>query len=292
MSRSASTIAENVDAVVMAFIESDLEAAEQILAPDPGISREHVPTDHPCGDVAIVCRKCPGKTDPNDDSAAVIYLSNDSAVLVVADGVGGGPQGHKASAIAIETVIEHVSGAHAVDDLRVPILDAIEAANRDVLELGVGAATTIAVVQVQNGLCRAYNVGDSMTMLVGQRGRVKWKSMAHSPVGYAVESGMLDELSAMTHDDRHVISNYVGSQNMHIEIGPKQMLSRRDTIIVGSDGLFDNVHLDEIVQLARTGKPVDRVDSLARLATNRMHGSDSSLPGKPDDLTILLYTRS
>lgn len=291
MSRSPTLVANPPGFVVATFIESELKTAERIMAP----ASSHIDgteANFPCGDVAILCRRCPEKSDANDDSAAVIYLSSDSAVLVVADGVGGGPAGHIASAIAVQTLVEFVSGADPIDDLRVPILDAIEAANREILELGIGAATTITVVQIQNGMCRAFNVGDSMTMLIGQRGKIKWKSLAHSPVGYAVESGMLDELTAMTHDDRHVISNYIGSQSMHIEIGPKQTLSRRDTIVMGSDGLFDNVHLEEIVQLARRGKPTQRVDSLASLATTRMRGSDQTLPGKPDDLTILLYTRS
>ena len=39
-----------------------------------------------------------------------------------------------------------------------------------------------------------------MTIIVGQRGVLKWKSTPHSPVGYAIESGMMDEDEAMTHD--------------------------------------------------------------------------------------------
>ncbi len=286
-------IVKNSDTLVVKFIETDTPLAE--LVPNPFVadrSGQDRGIESRCGDVALFCRCSPGKTEPNDDSAAVVYLAPDAAVLVVADGLGGSPLGHKASAIAVETVVEHVSAADPSDDLRVSILDAIEAANREILDLGIGAATTISIVQIQAGESRAYNVGDSMTMLFGQRGRMKWKSMPHSPVGYAVESGMLNEADAMIHDDRHVISNYVGSQNMHIEIGPKQQLSRRDTIIVGSDGLFDNVRLDEIVQIGRSGKAVDRVETLRQLATERMQGKDQSLPGKPDDLTILLYTRS
>lgn len=287
---------ENV--IIKKLIESDLTTPQLVSAParleDSGrVNGAPAPAvDSRCGDVAMICRRSPIKSEPNDDSAGVVYLSADAAVLVVADGIGGGPMGYKASAIAVETVVNHVSGADPAVDLRGAILNAIEAANQQILAMGSGAATTLAVVQIQRGIARAFNVGDSMMLIFGGRGRIKWKSLPHSPVGYAVESGLLDEADAMTHDDRHVISNYVGSREMHIEIGPSQRLAPRDTIIVGSDGLFDNMHLNEIVQLGRRGKPIHRVEGLATLATKRMQGGDERLPGKPDDLTILLYARS
>lgn len=258
------------------YIESDMEA----------------PALHPVagGNVVAFCRRCPDKLEPNDDSAAVIQTISGAIVMVVADGVGGCPLGYKASAIAVRSVVEIVQAAEPMSDLRPAILDGIERANEEILELGVGAATTLAVVELQDGKARAYQVGDSMTVIVGQRGALKWKSTPHSPVGYAVESGLLDESEAMHHDDRHVVSNLVGSRSMHIEIGPSRALSARDTVILGSDGLFDNLHLDEVIEHGRSGNPIERMKKLADLATGRMTKSDSALPGKPDDLTVLLYT--
>lgn len=241
------------------------------------------------GNVACLCRRCPGKIEPNDDSAAIIQTPGGACVLVVADGVGGGPAGHKASAIAVESVAECVEACEVSSTLRHAILDGIEMANREIIDLGIGAATTIAVVEIQDRNARAYQVGDSTTLIIGQRGAIKWKSTSHSPVGYAIESGMLDESDAMHHDERHVVSNLVGCRNMHIEIGPKQPLAARDTVIVASDGLSDNLHLAEIVQQGRSGKMIDRLQRLAQLVTERMSQADPNQPGKPDDLTILLY---
>jgi len=258
------------------FIESDMSVAESIdLSP---------------GKVVILCRRCPGKSEPNDDSAAVIQTSNGAVVLIAADGIGGAPAGHKASAIAVDSVAQCVEEADATGDLRPAILDGIELANRGILDLGIGAATTLAVVEIQNQIARAYQVGDSTTLVIGQRGALKWKSTPHSPVGYAVESGMLEEAEAMHHDERHIVSNLVGSRDMHIDIGPCRRLAPRDTVVVGSDGLFDNLHLNEVIERARIGKPLDRVMELAKLATTRMTGSLSDVPGKPDDLTVLLFT--
>ena len=131
-----------------------------------------------------------------------------------------------------------------------------------------------------------------MILVIGQRGALKWKSTPHSPVGYAIESGMLDEAEAMSHDERHVVSNLVGSRNMHIEIGPTRPLAPRDTVIVGTDGLFDNLHLEEVIEHGRIGNPTDRVAALVRLASARMVESEDALPGKPDDITVLMYAPS
>ncbi len=251
-----------------------------------------VPTLHPVavGSVVALCRRCPDTSDLNDDSAAVVQTGCGAIVLIVADGVGGCPLGYKASAIAVAAVSEAVQQSEPMSDLRPAILDGIECANEEILDLGVGAATTLAVVEIQDGKARAYQVGDSMTVILGQRGALKWKSTPHSPVGYAVESGLLDESEAMHHDERHVVSNLVGSRNMHIEIGPSCPLSPRDTVVVGSDGLFDNLHLDEVIEHGRSGNPIERMNRLIELASARMTKSDLSVPGKPDDLTVLLYT--
>ena len=257
------------------YVESDMLAPQVV--------------DFAQGSAAVLCRRCPGKFEPNDDSAAVVQTASGGVVLIVADGVGGGPLGYKASAIAVQCVAESVQLVEPMTDLRPAILDGIERANRDILDLGIGAATTLSVVEIQDKLARAYQVGDSMTLILGGRGMLKWKSTSHSPVGYAIESGLLNEAEAMRHNDRHLVSNLVGCPDMHIEIGPARLLSPRDTIVVGSDGLFDNLHLAEIIELARSGKLVHRVQSLASLATERMGKSSRDVPGKPDDLTIVLY---
>ncbi|MFK8112649.1 MAG: PP2C family serine/threonine-protein phosphatase [Rubripirellula sp.] len=242
------------------------------------------------GNVVAFSRRCPGKDEPNDDCAAMVETKSGAIVLVVADGVGGCPMGYKASAITVQAVVESVQAADTDSNLRSAILDGIEQANAEILDLGVGAATTVSVVSISDGVARTYQVGDSMTLIFGQRGALRWKSITQSPVGYAVESGLMDEIEGMHHEDRHLVSNLVGIKDMHIQIGPPQELSARDTIIVASDGLFDNLLLDEVIALGKSGKPIDRMDDLVALASNRMHRNDRDLPGKPDDLSVLLYT--
>lgn len=264
-----------IEPIQRLYVESDMDSADW--------------TDLAAGQAIALCRRCPGKEEPNDDSAAIIQTSWGAVVLVVADGVGGCPHGHRASGIAVQTVAKCVLAASPMSDLRPAILDGIEQANRSILELGIGAATTLAVVEVQSRVARGYQVGDSTMLIVGQRGALKWKSTSHSPVGYAIEAGMLDESDAIHHDELHIVSNLVGSREMHIEIGPAQTMAVRDTIIVGSDGLFDNARIDEVIDRARCGKLPKRMKRLDQLATERMQGDKPGDPGKPDDLSVILY---
>ena len=124
--------------------------------------------------------------------------------------------------------------------LRAEILDGIEWANRKVTDLGLGAATTLAVSEIQYEVVRPYHVGDSMIHITGGRGKVKPQTVSHSPVGFVVESDMLDESDAMHHADRHLVSNLIGIPDMRIEVGSTLAMSSQDTLLLASDGLCDN----------------------------------------------------
>lgn len=244
----------------------------------------------PEGVVAVHSTRSPVKETPNEDAAAVIHAGSFGVVLAVADGMGGAPAGGQASAIAVQCLADSV--ASAMKDgtqLRSGILNGFESANQAVLDLGVGAATTLTVAEVDGVTARHYHVGDSLILLTGQRGRIKMQSIPHSPVGYGVESGLLDETEAMYHEERHVISNVIGSADMRIEVGSALELKPRDTLLLASDGLSDNLHLSEIVEQVRKGALAGVTHRLAEAARERMSPAKGPQPSKPDDLTFLLF---
>lgn len=247
---------------------------------------------HPvCGGAAAVfSTRSPGKETANEDAAAIIPVPPDSAILAVADGLGGGPSGQHASGLALHSLEKSIQQAVAEGAmLRTAILNGLEEANRAIHSLGIGAATTIAVVEVQQTSVRPYHVGDSMILIVGQRGKIKLQTTSHSPVGFAVEAGLLDRQEAMYHEDRHLVSNVIGTPEMKIEIGPTVRLAPRDTVLLASDGLFDNLHLEEIVQRVRKGELRAAAGRLAEDAMRRMTFPGENQPSKPDDLTFVLF---
>ncbi len=242
-----------------------------------------------CGLAVVSSTRSPAKITPNEDTAALIPVNDRAAVLAVADGLGGVRNGQLAASIAVEALCAALSEAADADDLRTPILNGIERANREVQRKGIGSATTLAVIEIRDRVIRPYHVGDSMILVTGQRGKVKLQTVSHSPIGFAVESGFLDEREAMHHEDRHLVSNYVGSQEMRIEIGAPLILAPRDTLLLASDGLFDNLHIPEIVERTRKGPLDTAVRKLVSDATARMKRPANGRPSKPDDLTVVAF---
>lgn len=244
------------------------------------------------GEAVVLSIRKPGRDGPNEDAAALVCLGQEAAVAVVSDGAGGHPEGAEAASLAVRAVCDAVAGVGSdLGNLREAIINGFESADAAISALGTGAAATLAVVEVQGTHMRAYHAGDSMVLVTGQRGRIKWLTIPHSPVGYAVEAGLLDRGEALHHEDLHLVSNLLGGQGMRIELGPSLELSPRDTVVLASDGLSDNMHLDEIVERVRKGPLRKAVAELAALGRERMAVSSDGAPSKPDDLTFIAIRR-
>jgi len=245
------------------------------------------------GTVAVFSSRRPEKSSPNEDAAAVISVGDDAAVLIVADGCGGMASGEQAARIALECLTASISAAAGSEGpgLRAAILDGVEAANRQILDLKTGAGATLAVVQLENGEARPYHVGDAQILLVGGRGRVKLFTTSHSPVGYAQEAGMLEEHEALDHEERHLVSNYLGSGEMHVEMGSGRKVSAHDGLLVASDGVLDNLKLDEIVGFLKSGSAATAAAKIAAVASARMREPLEGQPHKPDDLTLIVFSQ-
>lgn len=241
--------------------------------------------------VAYTCRD-PFKESDNEDTVALLPYGPAAAVLVVADGAGGLPAGKRASLTAVNTLAESLQVAmKKTTQLRTAILNGIEAANNAVLGLANGSATTLTVLTIEGRLVRSYQIGDSEAIVIGQRGVVKLQTTAHSPTGFAVEAGFLDEREALHHEERHLVSNFIGTTDMRIDVGAAVELDQLDTVLVASDGLMDNVHVDEIIDIVRKGPVVDALKALVDIASQRMKEAQDGEPSKPDDLSVVLFRK-
>lgn len=242
------------------------------------------------GAAVVYTHRSPFKETVNEDSVALIPVDEQSAVLVVADGLGGLPAGAEASQRAVAAVTAAVERTQTQSmALRDAVLNGIERANADILAAGSGSATTIAVVEIQGLQIRSYHVGDSLALVSGQRGRLKFQTVPHSPVGYAVEAGLLDEAEAVHHAQRNIVSNVIGSPEMRIDIGPTITLSACDTLVLASDGLPDNLYISELVECVRAG-PLRRAASrLISICQDRMRHARTGMPSHPDDMSFIIY---
>jgi len=252
--------------------------AEEEYLPPQAVSFLH-------GQVVYFSIRAPGKETVNEDAAALITVDDHCGLIIVADGLGGHPDGALASRMAVDAMVVETRGAAAgFCGLREAILQGIDKANHVIMELGSGAATTLAITEIRDGVLRTYHVGDSSILVTGQRGLLKHQTIQHSPIGHAVESGLLDEAGAMQSEERHLVSNVVGSPDMRVELGPLRKLATYDTVVMASDGLADNLLVGQIIDCVRKGPLKSAAEHLMSTCLQAMQDG-----GHPDDLTVVLY---
>jgi serine/threonine protein phosphatase PrpC len=267
----------------------EVEAPSQLLVAGADLAQPEL-FDLASGRAALYSARSPDKDSGNEDAVGVFAVDGSRALLVVADGMGGAAAGARASSEALNAVRRSVRRRNDQEEtLRSPVLDAFDDANQRVLGLGVGAATTLCIAEIADDQLRVYNVGDSAALVVGQRGKLKLQTIAHSPVGYALESGLLDETEALHHDERHVVSNVIGSRDMRIDVGSPVRLAAHDTVLLASDGLFDNVSLSEVIACIRCGPLDEAARRLLEITMQRMRSPVDGEPSKPDDMSFVLY---
>jgi serine/threonine protein phosphatase PrpC len=249
------------------------------------------------GQAVVYTHSSPSRSTGNQDSAALIPCHGSSAttsssgMLVVADGAGGHAHGDRASSLAVTHIARALHEAQAAgDDLHPALLLSVEAVNREIMTQTDDGMTTLLVAELIDDTVRILHAGDSEALLIDEHGRVKHSTVPHSFVGYAVEAGMLDEVEAMTHHARHILFNALGMESHHIDLSPVLKLDPLDTLLLASDGLFDNLSTAEIVEIVRTGPLEPAVSQLVDQSRSRMlAGPADGRPGKPDDLTIVAW---
>ncbi len=196
--------------------------------------------------VAVMSR--PAEEDGSNEDALLVQQTPRGVLLAVADGVGGLPQGDRAARLALEAI----SRASVHEDWVVRGMDAAQASVR---RLG-GACTTLVAAEVSNQRVRFIHCGDAQGIIVGARSHMKLETVSHSPTGFGLAGGFLDEDEALRHETRHLVCNLIGARPLRYEITGPTKLAKRDTIVLASDGLFDNFRVDEVAALARI-RPVD-----------------------------------
>lgn len=224
---------------------------------------------------------------PNEDSLGIV-LDNSKAVLVVADGVGGAPKGEEASQTAVAKVVKHVSKFFAntrnQKNIRVPVLDGIEAAQEALISNSTGARTTLITCAIDHHSIRAYQVGDSGMIVCGQKGSLKYKANEHAPVSYLCRSGFISEEQALAHPSRNIVANLVGEPDTFIEIGPTLDFAPNDTVLLATDGVFDNFTTEQLIEIIRKDT---LSDVMTQLVTRCQHHEQATLM-KEDDISFIV----
>ncbi len=239
-------------------------------------------------EAVISTTMCPVNKLENEDSCFVIENGEFSCVAV-ADGLGGHKGGGLASRLAISILNETLNIYEASPQserlpIREVILDAIDRSHVEIQALGIGAGTTLTMAILTRKSVRFFNVGDSCSMLIGGMGTLKFKNIEQSPVGYGLEGGFLTEDQVVGHAASGIVLNALGLSPLRIEVSQEFELARRDSILLSSDGLTDNLAYSRIGEIVGRGTLSEKIRRLKQEATEQM-GNEK---GKPDDLTMIL----
>jgi serine/threonine protein phosphatase PrpC len=236
--------------------------------------------------VAVAMKASPDHGEENQDSCLVHEDSAGNVVMAVADGFGGAPRGAEASRLSLKAFAASCTGKSL--SVAAQVIEAFDRANEAVRELRCGAATTLFTAwcntESQVRICHA---GDSFALVLGRGGRVKYQALQHSPGGYAEQAGISKKsIASELAGEEQLVLNFVGSHQMSVDVGPALELSRYDTIVLASDGLSDNLSLDEILEYSRIGAVEQCAASLLSAAVSRIESG--SADSKPDDVTVMV----
>jgi len=223
----------------------------------------------------------------NQDRVAYAY-SNESLLLVLADGMGGHLHGEKAASIAIETFVE-TFGQHAqprIEDPNAFIQNTMRYAHDRIMkiphnqDMGGFPGTTCVAALIQDGKMYWGHAGDSRVYLM-REGGVFAKTNDHSMVQQLVDRGRISHEQARIHPQRNQITNCLGGMDdlFYPELGEPTQLQSEDIILLGSDGLWGPFSDRELVESFFAMPVKDVLESLVQHALQREAGKSDNITG-------------
>lgn len=242
--------------------------------------------------VSQVSRK--GGREKNEDRVGYCY-TKESALFLLADGMGGHPEGEVAAQIALHVVaaLYKKNANPIIVDAKQFLQAATMAAHRQILHYALhrGMAdtprTTLVAAIVQRGVATWVHCGDSRLYLV-RSGQILLRTRDHSYLEQHASGGPLPQFSGSL--NRNVLYTCLGSPVKPVfDISEPLPLVQGDKILLCSDGLWDS--LDDVeIATCLIQKPVadaahDLVESaLFKGGTNCDNVSLIALEWEPPDV--------
>lgn len=204
----------------------------------------------------------------NEDRMGYCY-TRESALFVLADGMGGHPGGDRAAQIALQTLaarfqreaLPQVAGPATF--LATALLAAHQAITRHAQARGLAdpPRTTLVAALVQAGALTWIHCGDSRLYLV-RDGQLLARTRDHSYVAHRVPAGRVAETV-----HRNLLFTCLGSPSDPIhDLGGPVRLRQGDKFLLCSDGLWDSLPEPQIVQRLQALPVHEAVPQLAEEA--------------------------
>jgi PPM family protein phosphatase len=212
----------------------------------------------------------------NEDRMGYLYTS-ESALFVVADGMGGHANGELAAQIALETMTKAFQAqAHPViaeprDFLSKALLQAHHEILRFTSEAGLDDSprTTLVALLVQAGEAMWIHCGDSRLYWV--RGKqLEKRTLDHSYAEQMLHGSKNSSEYQSKVANRNVLFTCLGSPTKPIyDVSPNVTLKRGDKFLLCSDGLWGSLQDPDIVKTLSVANVALGVPRLIELAMQR-----------------------
>jgi serine/threonine protein phosphatase PrpC len=202
-----------------------------------------------------------GDRQDNQDRAAVV-VSDNAALLLVFDGMGGHSDGARAAETGLKAVQElFMAATQPIFDPQGFLYMALSHAHDEVVRIGQGVAidyrprATCAVCLVQEGGAYWAHIGDSRIYQV-REGQVLVRSRDHSHVEVLIQEGAITEEEAQDHPMRNFVECCIGGDAPvpDMSITAKKPLQHGDVLLACSDGLWSGLSDSDMAEIGSPGK--------------------------------------
>jgi protein phosphatase len=232
-----------------------------------------------------------GRVRKNNEDAFHIEPALD--LYVLSDGMGGQAHGEVASAMAIETIVEHCRQSRNDPDITLfgnsrpdlcertnRLMSAVRMANRTIFDAAIqdpareGMGATIVAIWIDDRRMSLVHVGDSRAYLL-RAGALEQLTADHSLVAEHVRRGMMTPQEAENSKLQNILVRALGTQDQVEVDADEQMLLEGDTVLLCSDGLTHMATDPEIASVLSTEENAQTAaDRLINLA-NENGGQDN-----------------
>ena len=236
-------------------------------------------------------RTSTGQVRENNEDNVYLWSSENYALAVVADGMGGAAAGEEASRLAVEAIEDGLSPeqthqtlfADMTDELLAnKIADVIRSGNLNIVRRAAsnpefrGMGTTLTLAFVRGLHATVAHVGDSRAYMVDSRNRrIVQVTDDHSFVEALVAAGHLTQEQAEEHPMRNVLYRALGqAEDLDVDVYEVR-LQANDRLVLCSDGLTRHVKAHEISDIVLVNRDPEVASQLLIDLANARGGEDN-----------------
>lgn len=230
-----------------------------------------------------------GGRSENQDNAGFIDTPM-GLLLVVCDGMGGGPSGRTASLMAVDTVLTLLSDVSEHTRRDDALCFAIEKANDAIYAKALenpeqrGMGTTIAAVLINETSAIIAHVGDTRIYLL-RKGAIAYRSADHSFVANLVRQKKITEEQARNHPRSNVITRALGIRpTVEIEFD-EVSFQTGDRFVICTDGIWGMMPQPDLVKFLSHVMGISELTISVAEEIDRM-GQENG--GGHDNLTLIV----